>query len=284
MFADMTGYTAMMQEDEAHATVLRQRQRQTLDSLIPAHHGTILQYFGDGTLSIFDSAADAVRCGIAIQNELQKEPRVKLRIGIHSGDVQPGQGTSVTVNLPPGDWYFYCNIPGHEQAGMLGTLAIFFGIAMVAPFVIRPLVRALSWPFRKLFPVEGRLAGERRMVRRRDRDPEERHDAVADVLVHERLLRLQALRHPVEVAVDERHQHVGVHLLRDRRERLHVRKEERPGHLRSFLDEGLHQRFRRHFVVFMFKQRYTGFADRYGFFTEATFFGKLPFALHPVAE
>jgi class 3 adenylate cyclase len=87
MFADMTGYTAMMQEDEAHATLLRQRQRQTLDTLIPAHRGTILQYFGDGTLSIFESAADAVRCGIAIQNELQREPRVKLRIGIHSGDV-----------------------------------------------------------------------------------------------------------------------------------------------------------------------------------------------------
>ena len=87
MFADMTGYTAMMQEDEAHAKLLRQRQRQTLDTLIPAHHGTILQYFGDGTLSIFDSATDAVRCGIAIQNELQKEPAVKLRIGIHIGDV-----------------------------------------------------------------------------------------------------------------------------------------------------------------------------------------------------
>jgi len=87
MFADMTGYTAMMQEDEAHATLLRHRQRQTLNSLIPAHHGTILQYFGDGTLSIFDSAADAVRCGIAIQSELQKEPAVKLRIGIHSGDI-----------------------------------------------------------------------------------------------------------------------------------------------------------------------------------------------------
>jgi len=87
MFADMTGYTAMMQEDEAHAKLLRQRQRQTLDSLISAHHGTILQYFGDGTLSIFDSATDAVRCGIAIQNELQKEPSVKLRIGIHIGDI-----------------------------------------------------------------------------------------------------------------------------------------------------------------------------------------------------
>ncbi len=45
-------------------------------------------------------------------------------------------------------------------AGMVGTLAIFFGIALVAPFVIRPLVRALSWPLRRTFPVEGRLAAD----------------------------------------------------------------------------------------------------------------------------
>ena len=45
-------------------------------------------------------------------------------------------------------------------AGMIGTVAIFFGIAMLAPFVIRPLVRALSWPLRRAFPVEGRLAAD----------------------------------------------------------------------------------------------------------------------------
>jgi TolB-like protein/lipopolysaccharide biosynthesis regulator YciM len=87
MFADMTGYTAMMQEDEAKAKILRNRQQQTLENLIPAHNGIIVQFFGDGTLSIFDSAIDAVKCGIEIQKELQKEPKVKLRIGIHSGDV-----------------------------------------------------------------------------------------------------------------------------------------------------------------------------------------------------
>src|SRR6187431_783803 len=87
MFADMTGFTAMMQEDEAKAKVLRNRQQQTLETLIPSHNGTIVQFFGDGTLSIFDSAIDAVKCGIEIQKELQKEPKVKLRIGINSGDV-----------------------------------------------------------------------------------------------------------------------------------------------------------------------------------------------------
>ena len=87
MFADMTGFTAMMQEDEPRARLLRERQRSVLEELIPLHHGTIIQYFGDGTLVLFDSVSDAVRSGIAIQKELQKEPKVRLRIGIHCGDV-----------------------------------------------------------------------------------------------------------------------------------------------------------------------------------------------------
>jgi len=45
-------------------------------------------------------------------------------------------------------------------AGMAGTIAIFFGIAMVAPFAIRPLVRFLSWPLCAVSPVEGRLAAD----------------------------------------------------------------------------------------------------------------------------
>src|SRR6476646_1732033 len=87
MFADMTGYTAMMQEDEQRANVLRGRQKHALETLIPAHNGKIIQYFGDGTLSLFGSAIDAVKCGIEIQKELQKEPKVLLRIGLHSGDI-----------------------------------------------------------------------------------------------------------------------------------------------------------------------------------------------------
>jgi adenylate cyclase len=87
MFADMTGYTAMMQDDEQKAKILRDRQRQALETLIPAHNGKIIQYFGDGTLSIFGSAIDAVKSAIAIQIELQKEPKVSLRIGLHTGDI-----------------------------------------------------------------------------------------------------------------------------------------------------------------------------------------------------
>src|SRR5450432_1222790 len=87
MFADMTGYTALMQEDEHNANILRVRQRQALEKFIPGHNGKIIQYFGDGTLSLFGSAIDAVNSAIDIQKELQKEPKVLLRIGLHSGDI-----------------------------------------------------------------------------------------------------------------------------------------------------------------------------------------------------
>lgn len=87
MFADMTGYTALMQEDEQRAKVLRDRQRHTLQTLIPLHHGKIIQYYGDGSLSIFDSAINAVNAAVEIQQDLLTEPRVSLRIGIHSGDI-----------------------------------------------------------------------------------------------------------------------------------------------------------------------------------------------------
>ena len=43
---------------------------------------------------------------------------------IHSGDINPGESGTVAVNLPAGTWYFYCNIPGHEAAGMAGNLTV----------------------------------------------------------------------------------------------------------------------------------------------------------------
>jgi TolB-like protein/Tfp pilus assembly protein PilF len=87
MFTDMVGYTALMQENEKHAKILRDKHREVLERVILEHRGQILQYYGDGTLSIFGSAIEAALCGAEIQQELQKDPKVPLRIGIHAGDV-----------------------------------------------------------------------------------------------------------------------------------------------------------------------------------------------------
>ena len=88
MFTDMVGYTALMQEDEHQAKLNRDRQREVLERFISEYGGRILQFYGDGTLSVFDSAVSAVESAICIQEALRdSEPPIPIRIGIHSGDV-----------------------------------------------------------------------------------------------------------------------------------------------------------------------------------------------------
>jgi class 3 adenylate cyclase len=58
-----------------------------LDSTVKNYNGKILQFNGDGALSIFSSAIDAVNSAINIQKQLQQEPTVDLRIGLHTGDI-----------------------------------------------------------------------------------------------------------------------------------------------------------------------------------------------------
>lgn len=87
LFADMAGYTALMQENELLAKTKRKRLKEVLELSLQQYNGKILQYYGDGSMSIFKSAIDAVACAIQIQQQLQQEPKVDLRIGIHTGDV-----------------------------------------------------------------------------------------------------------------------------------------------------------------------------------------------------
>jgi adenylate cyclase len=87
MFTDIQGYTAMMQHDEGLAIKIRERHRKIFNNTTEKYDGEILQYYGDGTLSIFTSTIDAVKCAIKMQREFQKEPVIPVRIGIHSGDI-----------------------------------------------------------------------------------------------------------------------------------------------------------------------------------------------------
>jgi TolB-like protein/tetratricopeptide (TPR) repeat protein len=83
MFTDIQGYTTLMQEDEERAVQIRTEHRNIFNSITQKYGGEILQYYGDGTLSIFGSAINAVRCGI----EMQLDFSIPVRIGIHTGDI-----------------------------------------------------------------------------------------------------------------------------------------------------------------------------------------------------
>ncbi len=87
MFTDIVGYTALMQQNEAKAAAVRNRHRTVFDKQHQLYNGDILQYFGDGTLSIFQSGVEAVECAIAIQKALNEGEQLPLRIGLHMGDI-----------------------------------------------------------------------------------------------------------------------------------------------------------------------------------------------------
>ena len=87
MFTDIEGYTALMGLDEQNATDIRERHRLSFNSITKKFNGRIVQYFGDGTLSIFTSAVEAAKCAIELQNEFLQDPKIPVRIGIHVGDI-----------------------------------------------------------------------------------------------------------------------------------------------------------------------------------------------------
>lgn len=87
LFADIVGYTAMMQEDEEDAVQKVNRFRESLEVLSGELNGKIVQYYGDGSLILFNSSTDAAEFAKLLQEDLNEDPRIPVRIGIHMGDV-----------------------------------------------------------------------------------------------------------------------------------------------------------------------------------------------------
>ena len=107
MFTDMVGYTALMQKDESKARELVQRHRKLMKTQLNEHRGKILHFMGDGTLCTFESAIEAVKAALEIQNLFKSEDEISLRIGIHigaiviGGDEVYGDGINVASRLEP---------------------------------------------------------------------------------------------------------------------------------------------------------------------------------------
>ena len=87
MFADIANYTALMQQNEAVAIQLIHRFKESLYTKVKDSKGDVIQYYGDGCLSVFTSAAHAIDCAKSLQEEFRNEPEVPVRIGIHLGDI-----------------------------------------------------------------------------------------------------------------------------------------------------------------------------------------------------
>ena len=113
MFSDVVGYTAIMGRDEQQALRALEDHRELLRLLLRKFNGRMVGEIGDGTLTSFHSAIDAVNCAREVQASLQHDqPDLKLRIGIHLGDVMfsnntvLGDGVNIASRIhavaPPG--------------------------------------------------------------------------------------------------------------------------------------------------------------------------------------
>lgn len=114
MFTDLVGYSALAQRDEALALELLEEHRQLLRPLFAQNNGTEIKTIGDAFLVEFASAVEAARCAIDIQKALTAhtsvvapERRIKVRIGLHVGDVVIkegdvlGDGVNIASRIEP---------------------------------------------------------------------------------------------------------------------------------------------------------------------------------------
>ena len=107
VFSDVVDYTARMAESEEAGLLLRRRHRSLFASLAERNRGEIVDENGDELVLAFPSATDAVTAALAAQSELRGDPDLRLRIGVHQGDVifeegrVYGDGVNVASRIRP---------------------------------------------------------------------------------------------------------------------------------------------------------------------------------------
>jgi len=113
LVADVAGYSRLMGSDECGTVASLDRARAVFRSEVAAHRGRVVDMAGDSVLAVFDSAAGAVDCALAVQRtlgdaarEVAESCRMLFRIGIHLGDVMEkddgtvyGDGVNIAARL-----------------------------------------------------------------------------------------------------------------------------------------------------------------------------------------
>jgi plastocyanin len=102
----------------------------TTEETTATGEATTLQLAADpsGALAFDKTTLDAPAGMVTI--ELTNDSSVAHNVEVEGNgaekrsDTITGATTSVTLDLQPGSYEFYCAVPGHKQAGMEGTLTV----------------------------------------------------------------------------------------------------------------------------------------------------------------
>jgi len=87
MFTDIVGYTDLMAKDRDKTMELLRLNKEIQNPLVESHQGRLLKELGDGTMSTFQTASDAIDCALALQKQTAEVENLTLRIRIHLGEV-----------------------------------------------------------------------------------------------------------------------------------------------------------------------------------------------------
>ena len=87
MFTDIVGYTTLMGNDEQKAFELLNKNREIQKPIIEQYNGRWIKELGDGVMSSFSTASDAVNAATKIQEACNAANKFQLKIGIHLGEV-----------------------------------------------------------------------------------------------------------------------------------------------------------------------------------------------------
>ncbi|WP_176456979.1 adenylate/guanylate cyclase domain-containing protein [Rhodococcus sp. 06-1474-1B] len=90
MFSDIEGSTARNEELGDRGWVkLLEKHNKLIRKHVDDHGGHVVKSQGDGYMIAFSDPAEAVRCGVEVQEALQKNPdrwdRIRVRMGVHVG-------------------------------------------------------------------------------------------------------------------------------------------------------------------------------------------------------
>ena len=110
--ADVVGYSRLMEADEDATARTLNTYREIIEGLVASHHGRVFGSAGDSVIAEFASPVEAVRCAIAIQQDVEdrnaglpENHRMRFRIGVNLGDVMIdgqnllGDGVNIAARL-----------------------------------------------------------------------------------------------------------------------------------------------------------------------------------------
>jgi len=111
--ADVVGFTRLMEaHEEGTYARLAQLRKEVLDPGVAAQHGRIIKNTGDGFLATFDTAREATRCALSLQEALATtsagvaaDQRISFRMGLNAADIIVehddvfGEGVNIAARL-----------------------------------------------------------------------------------------------------------------------------------------------------------------------------------------